>query len=96
MLKHEDIKIGQKLLIKSLQECINQKLVTNSTNGYRFINVEFSPGLTRAMESYFGNSFTVLNNKFVRYYIQFKEIRDYAWPIEVLSNSLDIKKLKII
>lgn len=96
MLKHEDIKIGQKLLIKSLKECINQKLVTNSTNRHRFTNIKFDPGLTRTMESYFGNSFTVLNNKFYTYYIQFKEIPSYAWPIEVLSNNLDIKKLKII
>lgn len=92
------LKEGQKIRIKPFDQCLEEGYIFLENDEYKyweFKNVKNNPGASAYMTKYFGGIYTFLSYSF-DYYVSFKEIPNYVWPIEVLDMSITLSKLKIL
>jgi len=89
------LKKGQKIRIKPFDQCLEEGYILSSYKDWEFENVKNNPGSSKSMTKYFGGIYTFLSYSF-DYYVLFKEIPRYVWPIEVLDLPMSLSKLKIL
>ena len=99
MININTIKPGQKLYIKSYEDCLKQGyLVEVAPNKPfdQFYKVKNNPGFNLDMRQYLGQIVTYLSIAGNSDFIICEETYDWVWPSEVLELLPANKKLKII
>lgn len=101
------LKPGQKIHIKSFDQCVNERYIVfikgvlnedrdiDEEVDWKFNNVKHDPGMGINMYDQFNGIYTFDEIQY-DYYVHFKEIPEYVWPIEVLELSSNLSKLKIL